>query len=367
MARPPSMKYFAFAGVVAFACLILLSQSLNFPDFYLHQNGAWKAFGSASAPSRVTPEIPNTVHFVFVLPEGKTDFSFLFYHYLSVYSVKHLWKPDTIYLHTNADEGAIERARSGARGKWNKQIFNMPSLRINHHVPPEKSNKGQRITAPEHMSDFARVEVVLEHGGVYIDLDVFALRDIKPLRQAGFNAVLGRESGGKLNCGVFASQPQSKALKLFLEGMHDVFDTDVYAMHCVGPLTEVGERLVADQGEVLIVDREGFHPVGWEGGQAEFLYGVHQDSPSNLEGIKQGDPLPEHKAAEYNHWEWLQRDKWDRNFYASYMIHGFHIETFNITPRSVLERQSVFSRAVYPVARAMYMEGLMEIEDTPQG
>ncbi|KAI5460470.1 hypothetical protein BGZ63DRAFT_424974 [Mariannaea sp. PMI_226] len=421
-----SLKYYLFGGVLLIALFTLLSHTLDVREFDLQKIGSWKqcdcqaqasqsvtldntldsshssvvpeisdAADATSTPSSVVTEapesdsalvstttevpsstevsskvneqIPNIVNFVFVLPEGVTDFPFKFYHYLSMYSANLYWKPDIIYLHTNADEGAIERARNGTVGKWNSRIFNMPNLRVNHHVPPEKSNKGQEITRPEHMSDFVRVEVILEFGGTYIDMDVFALRDIKPLREAGFNAVLGRESGGKLNCGIFMSKPHSKALTLFLEGMHDVFKTKDYAAHCVLPLTVIGERLVAEQGEMLIVDREGFHPVGWDDSQAPKIYEVHENAKSNLEGISQGDPLPDYSPKDYNDWHWLHHDDWDRNFYASYMLHGFRIEIMEISPRFVFSRQSVFSRAVYAAAKAMYEEGLVEIDDSPEG
>ncbi|CAI4217869.1 unnamed protein product [Parascedosporium putredinis] len=71
---------------------------------------AWVASPGASDRG----QIPNLVHFVYVLEKPTQDLRFRFQEYLSLYAAMHYWGPDKIYLHTNAHPDALARAASGA-------------------------------------------------------------------------------------------------------------------------------------------------------------------------------------------------------------------------------------------------------------
>lgn len=325
-------------------------------------------------PSRES--IPNQAHFVYVLADPAADFGLRFSHYLSIYAAWRHWKPDTIYLHTNAHASSVERATNGTSGKWDRLVFNMPGLEVRHADVPTHAGNGKEIQGLEHQSDFVRVRAVRELGGVYIDWDVHALRDVRVLRESGFRAVAGRQLGGQVNSGVFMSVAGGRLLTLWEEGMHEAY-TGGWTTHSNEVITKFAERLVAEPGEALIVEREAFAPGSWNAEDNDMLFEVHDDAPSNLASATQGDDaLPSFEERFEDRWE-RPADflPWERDWSRSYLLHAFSPHRFghkvkgfeHITPRYVLERQSNFARAVYPIAREMFNEGLIEVDDSHLG
>lgn len=327
-------------------------------------------------PAAKAEVIQNHVHFVYILPESTSDFGFQFSHFLSIFAAWHYWKPDAIFLHTNAepDGAAVTRARNGTAGKWTRHIFTLFDMRIHTVAVPTHTRGGKAIEQMEHRSDFVRVRAVHDLGGAYLDWDVHALRDIRPLRESGFRAVGGRQMGGELNSGTFLAVPGARMIALWMDRMHDAY-TGSWTAHSNAVLTDVGQRLVREPGEMLILDREAFAPGSWEAGDNEMLFAVHGDAVSNLEGweAESGEALPLHKEDFYTRWDHPDRfPGWERDWSCTYLLHAFSpdrygrkIEGFeHITPRYVLERRSNFARAVYPVAKIMYEQGLIDIDDS---
>ncbi|MBE3047339.1 hypothetical protein IMZ48_33430 [Candidatus Bathyarchaeota archaeon] len=133
----------------------------------------------------------------------------------------------------------------------------------------------------------------------------------------------------------------------------------------------MGERLVREAVEMLILEREAFAPGGWWAEDEEMLWATHREEPSNLANVTQGDELPVHEEAAFD--EWSRKDdmpSWARDWSSTYMLHAFSPRLLKgtnfdkISPRYVLERRSNFARAVYPVAKEMYDRGLIKIEDS---
>lgn len=144
--------------------------------------------------SHLPDQIPNIVHYVYVLKDGvsgasassqspipwprslvsqqqptritlKTpDLNFEFRHFLSLYSAHSHLHTSTIYLHTNAPPAAIARARNGPN-KWNRLLLtHILHLQINHVVAPLATDNGRNITEVEHQSDFVRQQAVFQTG-----------------------------------------------------------------------------------------------------------------------------------------------------------------------------------------------------------
>lgn len=201
------------------------------------------------------------MHYVWTLPDPSADFHLEFKHFLSIYAAKLHWYPKAIYIHTNALDSTIARAKDGY------------------------------ITFEEHKADFIRAAVLHEMGGVYIDWDVY----IAPLRRAGFNAVVGRTPGRQMqvNSGALLTMPGLKMSRIYMERMHVVYD-GAYTTHSNLLLIGICEKLVGEPGEVLILDQNAFTPGRWLAKDLNMLYEVHTDVPSNLDGVSQGDELPSH-------------------------------------------------------------------------
>ncbi|KAL2132042.1 hypothetical protein VTI74DRAFT_4271 [Chaetomium olivicolor] len=358
--------------------LITASAFLTVLFFLLPYDAKARLFESVSqVPSTRREVIPNTLHFVYILPNGADHFSFQFSHFLSIYVAWHHWRPRHIYLHTNAAAAGPEvaRARNGTDGKWNRYIFTLFNLQINTVPVPTHAGNGKELQNMEHKSDFVRVKAVCDLGGVYIDWDVHALRDIRPLREAGFGAVAGRQLGGQINSGSFMSVRNGRAVTLWREMMHEAYDGG-WTTHSNEVLTKVGERLVREPNEMLIMEREAFAPGSWKSEDTDALCTVHNDTVSNLEGYTESMPLREYEETFRARWEDPKRfPNWERDWSSTYLLHAFapdrwshKVEGFeHITPRYVLERRSNFARAVYPVAKLMYDRRLIGVDDTHTG
>jgi hypothetical protein len=325
--------------------------------------------------------IPNQVHFVYILKNTSHDFSFEFSHFLSIYAAWHYWRPQAIYLHTNvaADSAPVARARNGTAGKWNRHIFTLFNLTVQEVDVPTHAGNGVELANIEHKSDFVRVKALRELGGVYIDFDVHALRDIRPLRESGFRAIAGRQLGGQVNSGTFMAAPRARLTKLWMEQMHVVY-TGGWTTHSNEVITRVGQRLVRETGarEMLIMERDAFAPGSWKDDDTDALFAVHDDVPSNLPtDIDIGNvQLPSHDEAFEDRWDHPERfPDWERDWSHTYLLHAFTPDRWqhkvpgfdHITPRYVLERRSNFARAVYPVAKVLFEQGLIGVDDSHTG
>lgn len=310
--------------------------------------------------------IPNLANFVYILEDPTNEIKFHFADFLSIYSALYYWHPDAIYLHTNAAEETINRARRGASGKWSRMIFTLPEIQIIPVIVPTHAGNGQPITLMEHKSDFIRVEAIRRYGGVYIDFDAYALRDMAVLRQSGFQAVAGRQFEGELNSGTFLSSSGSKMIKAWSEEMNIVYD-GAWTTHSNQVLTRVSERLVPEAGEILIMERHAFAPGSWNAADCNSLFEVHNEAALNLtESLEESSlPSPASLRNAITHFPWAT--DWSR----TYLLHAFKPGRSgaqpngfeDITPRYVLQRGSNFARAVYPVAEALYRRGFLSSED----
>jgi len=327
---------------------------------------------SSCQPGSLHPsKIPNIAHFVHLFPDDNEthQFRFSFRHFLAMYAVWLHWRPDAIYLHTDASPAAIEAARNGKRGKWNRHIFNMPTLIVHSVKSPSKAGNGKIIEKIEHKSDFVRVEQVREMGGTYLDWDVMVLRDTRPLRESGFNAIVGHQPGGQVNSGIIMAKPHARFATSWLAEAHHVFDGG-WVTHSNDVADRLARRMTRLPGaEVLIADQTAFSPgVTWQDVVVELL-AVHEDVKSNLEGWREGvDKLPEHEEAYDDRWKHPERfPEWDTDFSSSYMVHCFEIEKVigtPVTPRLVLERKTSFGRMMYAVVKHMYEAGLVSLDDS---
>ncbi len=158
--------------------------------------------------------IPNFVHYVWLLKEENAEFKLGFKVFVSVYSAHLFWKPERIYIHTDATPEAFDRAKTSGTD-WTKRILAIPGIRPNYVQAPQFTAKGVKIEALEHKADFIRVMALRDFGGVYLDTDAIPLRDIADLRGSGFANVLGGATAlsmrhiGYINNGVMMSRPHT--------------------------------------------------------------------------------------------------------------------------------------------------------------
>ncbi|KAF4589234.1 glycosyl transferase [Ophiocordyceps camponoti-floridani] len=303
-------------------------------------------------PQADNKTIPNLVNLVYLVPSETSDLGFEFSHFLCAYAARHHLGPTShLLLHTNADTASVARARTGQSGKWARLLLGLPGLRVRHVSSPNATGPEERGGKPlryaEHRSDFVRVAAAREFGGLYIDFDVFVLRDLRPLREAGFGAVVGREVTDQVNSGVFLTRPNGLLISRWEERMPVVYDGG-WVTHSNVALTRISESLVSESpGSVLIMERNAFAPGGWGDQDYDRLWGTHREEETG----------------------------WEVDYSRTYMLHAFMpyraghaVRGFDrLLPRYVLERRSNFARALYPVVSLMLEQRLVGWNDSFDG
>ena len=133
--------------------------------------------------------IPKIIHFIY-LP-GRP---FSFVHFLAIYTAWKVNRPDFIYFHHTEEP----------TGKW--WALARPLLRLNR-VPDVTEVFGNPVTYPAHKADIIRLEMLRQHGGIYLDLDVICINPFDPLLQHA--TVMGIEPGTGLCNAVILAQAQA--------------------------------------------------------------------------------------------------------------------------------------------------------------
>ncbi|KAJ9606244.1 hypothetical protein H2200_009205 [Cladophialophora chaetospira] len=328
----------------------------------------------------VHSSIPNQVHYVFLLKSPNATFHFNFANYISMYSVCHYWNPDRIYLHTDASEEAICQAQGRCGdgtglNKWTHLIFQLPKLHIVPVTAPTYANISKvEINDIEHKADFIRVEAIHKYGGVYLDWNAFPIRDIAVLRNSGFDAVAGRDHDGCIQTGTWMAMAGSRYTQLWMEQQHIVYDGGRIT-HFKNLATALGRRLVKDPGGFLIMEQAAFLPGGRDVDSQIMMYKTHEDFPSplrNIDIMTAGWSFPDDDELSGTLDRMIYPERfpnWTYDFSSTYVVHAFRTQGFTVegyqnpSPRSILQRQSNFARALYSATMDAYMNGLFELDD----
>jgi len=115
--------------------------------------------------------VPNIIHFVRF---NKTEYSFVDYICLKAAFRNH--RPDYFYIHTDVGDKY--------HGKYWEWIQNDPELKarvvllyldLPSEVFGQKLSDGWRF---HHGSDVARIRIMMKYGGIYLDNDVFVIKNL---------------------------------------------------------------------------------------------------------------------------------------------------------------------------------------------
>ena len=146
--------------------------------------------------------VPNIVHFIWFAKDSHREMSFL--NFISIYSAYKIQQPEIIMFHCNYLP----------YGYWWDRLWAKVPLRLMYREPPTTIHN-QKIFHLYHQGDLTKIDVLLEHGGVYLDYDVIVLNSLDPLRK--YDAVLGKEKPPKLIAGIIVASKQSLFLTLLKE------------------------------------------------------------------------------------------------------------------------------------------------------
>ena len=147
-------------------------------------------------------KVPNLVHFVWFSCRN-----FKISDYLCILSALRYQNPDFILVHGDCEpEGEYWiwlRKEAGEKLKFVKKS------------PPE-TIFGSEIALVEHKSDVARLQILLQIGGMYFDTDTMVLRSLDDLRK-DHDIVLGKESAISLANGAILANRDSWFLKKWFQ------------------------------------------------------------------------------------------------------------------------------------------------------
>lgn len=188
-------------------------------DVYHKENDAVKKV--------VVGNIPNIAHFVRQLNRHANGtakpLSYEFRHFMAYYSAHHYLKPDSINIWSDVTKEMLEEAKKEG-DEITKAVLAIPKLKFHHVTMPSKTSTGHEIKAYAHKSDFVRTRVMAEHGGQYFDDDAWVIRDLAPLRSAGYENVFGIEAMGDVCQAVWMSTPKNALMSVFERLQDKVFD-----------------------------------------------------------------------------------------------------------------------------------------------
>ena len=127
--------------------------------------------------------MPNIIHFIRF---NKTTFSFVDYVCLKAAYRNH--RPDHFYIHTDVGDKF-----HGKYWDWIKKDDDMFSriklvpIEIPYEIYGQKLSEGWRLP---HGSDISRMQVLVQHGGIYLDNDVYVIQNLDKSANFYFSSLI---------------------------------------------------------------------------------------------------------------------------------------------------------------------------------
>jgi hypothetical protein len=204
--------------------------------------------------------VPPLVHFIFGLSDDPEQRRFSYPHYLAVCAAHARLQPSTLLLHYSYVP----------TGVWWEATVGMLSLR---QVQVPRAVFGRPLTHAAHRADVLRLQLLIEFGGIYLDLDVITLRPFAPLvslltPEASF--LIGREGhpahGGfhGLCNAVLIARPNASFARRWLE-QYVTFGSSSAGDEWAGLSVHFPVKLAAAHArEVLLVPHTAFFWPDWD-------------------------------------------------------------------------------------------------------
>ncbi|XP_062572887.1 uncharacterized protein LOC134234859 isoform X1 [Saccostrea cucullata] len=179
--------------------------------------------------------VPNIAHYVWFSRKEMN-----FYHFLSFLSVlKHL-NPCLILVHGDVPYGLY----------W-EYIMMITNNIINVKMKPPATIFGKKIGRIEHQADVARLLILQEYGGIYIDTDEIILRSMEDLMNYSFT--LSHAVDNNLSNGLILSEPNATFLSYWLDG-YKTYNKAQWAYHS----TILPHKLSLKHPDLLHIENKTF-------------------------------------------------------------------------------------------------------------
>ncbi len=231
--------------------------------------------GDPPPPPRDSPAgsdepIPNIVHFIYGLKnplDSSNAGHFDFMCYLAVRSAIVSLRPDAIYLHYAylSETPSADPMADPLTNPWIKRLAK--HITLVHHAPSASTAQYA------HLSDTMRLEFLHAQGGIYLDIDAFALRPFDKLLAAPrpHDIVLGAEGGNRwgLCNAIMAARANSTFIERWLESYRDVDFSREWNYHSVLLPRELAD---AHPDEVCALPPDAFFWPTWTWRHVEWMH-----------------------------------------------------------------------------------------------
>jgi hypothetical protein len=161
--------------------------------------------------------VPSRIHFIFGLDERFGGKQFSYIHYLAVRSAAKVNEPDEIVLHYTFEPNS----------QWWDAV--KPYVILNKVTSPT-TVFGRSVDSFAHRADILRLDILRNEGGIYLDMDVFCVRSLDPLRS--HKVVMGVEPNVGLCNAVILAEPRAPFLQLWFNRYRE-FDQTLWNHHSV--------------------------------------------------------------------------------------------------------------------------------------
>lgn len=198
--------------------------------------------------------VPNHLHFVFGLRPDFGGRPFSLIHYLALRSAVMVNRPDKVTLWYAHEP----------QGRWWEMACELAERRTIdafdsfHNVPREHY---------AHRADVARLQILYDYGGIYLDLDTIC---VKPFGDLGkFPCVMGWEDINEQNLcnAVILAERKSAFVEMMLEAQRE-FQPGMWGEISI---RRSGELAHQHPGLIHTLDREAFYWPSWQDGGYELL------------------------------------------------------------------------------------------------
>ena len=213
-------------------------------------------------PADPFAEIPKIIHLLYF---GLTEF--YNFHHRCIHSMIQYMPEYEIRIY-NAKEPV-------ANSYWD-DIKSQPRVRI-HKIDPPEFFDGFELKHFQYKADVARLEVLYEHGGVYLDIDMLIVRPFHEVFSSGHSFYIseeregsaGRGSGALINA-FLASKPKNEFIKLWLNEFKSGLRLGIWAHH----IRDSNKQLLdthphyIHKYHIRILDWKLFMPLHWQDTEA---------------------------------------------------------------------------------------------------
>ena len=217
---------------------------------------------NGSSKQANTYKVPNIVHFIWF----GTNKEMKFLNYISILSVHKIHKPELIMFHCN----------HLPVGPWWEKLWHQVPLEI-HFLEPPGYIHGQKISHVYHQGDVAKIEILMQYGGIYLDCDVVVVNPMHELRV--HDVTLGKEKHDKFIAGIIIARPNAPFLKLWYESYRNNYRPHDWDYNCARVTYQIylkrPDLMHVEPYRLTTPDADDWHQLWWFVIEWRHLFCVH--------------------------------------------------------------------------------------------